>query len=56
MLHIHLSLIEHNGFYGYVNDKGDTTIYPVYDDALNFSEGYAAVALGLDLQIANHHP
>ncbi len=50
MLSIHLHPIEHNGFYGFTNDKGDTAIYPVYDIVNDFAEGYAAVALGLEDQ------
>lgn len=48
MLSFRMQLIEHNGFYGYVNEKKDTIIYPVFDDGYNFNEGYAAVALGLE--------
>ena len=50
MLSIKLNPIEHEGFYGFTNEQGDTTIYPVYDDVTDFSEGYAAVALGFEDQ------
>lgn len=50
MLSMKLIPIEHEGFYGFANENSDTIIYPVYDDVTEFSEGYAAVALGLEDQ------
>jgi hypothetical protein len=39
-------LIQQDGYYGYINEKGEVAIAPIFDHALNFSEGYAYVEIG----------
>lgn len=41
-----LTLVEKNGFYGFINDTGKIVIALTFDDAQAFSEGLAAVKQG----------
>jgi hypothetical protein len=38
-----------SGKFGFINKKGEVVIKPVYDQAENFSEGLAAVNIGLEM-------
>lgn len=40
-----LAKVKSNGYFGFINTKGDFVIEPIFDDARSFYEGYAAVAI-----------
>lgn len=51
----HLELAARGGRWGYVDAAGRWVILPVYHDAFEFSEGYAAVRLGDVWQYIDRH-
>lgn len=43
-----------NGEWGYINNKGEITIAPDYDEARDFSDGWAAVRIGTEWGYVKH--